>query len=79
MPLPSYKAYQEKLQAMRDPAAEVLILPGGQKLVELLEARFVRGDIVGDTVEETYFNLGAREVALFLRSVLTNRQEKPNV
>lgn len=41
--------------------------PGGKALMQHLEAEFYDGKLVGDSVEETYFNLGARELVKELR------------
>ena len=43
-----------------------LATPAGSALRQRLEALFVRGELMGDSIEETYFNLGAREVVLYL-------------
>ena len=52
--------------------------PEGQKLLEDLEVRFDGDDLLGDTPEETAFNLGARAVVRRLRLVrdlVTKRRE----
>ncbi len=53
----------------RDQAAlgAVLASQAGAKLLETLEADFIDGDLFGETPEETAFNLGAREVVLYMR------------
>lgn len=41
----------------------------GQSLLKLLEEMFYKGPLVGKTPEETYFNLGRREVVEFLHGL----------
>ncbi len=48
-------------------AAAFLATPPGGALLSALENLFILGDLAGETVEMTYFNLGAREVVLYLR------------
>lgn len=38
----------------------------GRLLLDLLEEMYYKGDLVGETPEKTYFNLGKREVVNFL-------------
>jgi hypothetical protein len=47
----------------------LLASPDGGELVSYLEARFFNGDLMGDTPEETAFNLGAREVVRVMRDI----------
>lgn len=49
----------------------------GQEFLSHLEAEFLFGDLAGDTPEQTAFNLGAREVVLYLRRlrILKERTE----
>jgi hypothetical protein len=56
-----------KYQAARAVAAT----PAGQQLLGWLEAEFDQDDLVGDSVEETHFNLGARWVFRELRRIAT--------
>lgn len=54
--------------------------PIGLELLEALEREFVDGDLVGPTVEETYFCLGGREVALYLRRLSkVSRRATPSI
>ena len=45
----------------------VLLSSPGAKLLAVLEAEYVDGDLFGKTPEETAYHLGAREVVLTLR------------
>ena len=45
----------------------------GKQLMSLLEMRFSPGDLVGSSVEGTYFNLGSREVIEYLKQYMTIR------
>jgi hypothetical protein len=56
------EAFDAKMQRLGNAITAVLASPAGRQLMEDLEACFVRGDLRGRTVEETYYNLGARGV-----------------
>ena len=56
-----------KLEVQQATLGSVLASAPGLKLLETLEADFVEGDLFGESPEETAFNLGAREVVLYLR------------
>ena len=44
--------------------------PVGQELVNILEEEFYeRDDLRGETVEDTYYNLGARDIVVYLRTL----------
>jgi hypothetical protein len=60
---------REKIEQMKLDAGEIhgmLCTPAGQKLMRELERTFIVGDLMGDSIEATMFNLGARELALKL-------------
>lgn len=57
----------EALEQQHAALGSVLVSSPGRKLLEALEAQFVDGDLLGETNEETAYNLGAREVVLTLR------------
>lgn len=63
------KARMEELARRPESVAvrAVLVTPAGEALLKHLEESFVFGDLLGDTPEETDFNLGAREVVMELR------------
>lgn len=46
----------------------------GKELLEVLEAHFIFGRLQGATTEETAFNLGQREVVLYLRRLAHLRE-----
>lgn len=46
----------------------------GRLVLEVLEREYLYGQLVGDTPEQTFFNLGCREVVLRLRTL---RDHKP--
>jgi hypothetical protein len=56
-----------KYQAARALAAS----PAGRQLLAWMEAEFDGDDLAGDSVEETYFNLGARWLFRELRFLAT--------
>ena len=56
-----------KLEQQQAALGTVLVSSPGRKLLEALEADFIEGDLFGTTPEETAFNLGCREVVLYLR------------
>jgi hypothetical protein len=72
---------QKQLDELRTEVAQkhvtVLATPGGKQLLAMLETRFFNGELLGDTPEETAFNLGAREVVRVLRNLgaLITKQE----
>ena len=47
-----------------------LSTPDGKFLLQVLEKAFVEGELLGETDRETFFNLGAREVVVYLRSLV---------
>lgn len=68
---------QQLAQAPHAQAAGAFFATSGQELLSHLEGMFVFGDLAGETPEETAFNLGAREVVLYLRRlrILKERTE----
>lgn len=48
---------------------EFMSNPVGRKLVQILNEEFDREDLRGATVEETYYNLGARDVVKYLETL----------
>jgi hypothetical protein len=68
----------EGLQAeMAQKYARLFAMPEGKELLTYLTAKFFDGDLLGDTPEETAFNLGAREVVRRMRNLaaLITKQE----
>lgn len=49
--------------------------PSGARVLEALSERFVNGDLLGATPEETAFNLGCREVVMWMQR-MTKLAEK---
>ena len=47
---------------------------GGRELLEILEKTFIYGDLQGPSELHTAFNLGAREVVLYLRRLAHLRE-----
>lgn len=47
-----------------------LSTPAGARVLEALDERYVQGDLMGATPEETAFNLGAREVVVWLKRMV---------
>lgn len=57
---------------LREKAAqfnELLNNPVGKNLVKILTEEFDKEDLRGATVEETYYNLGARDVVVYLQQL----------
>ena len=66
------KIEEMKVRIRKKAAAfhELLNNPLGKELVAILEEEFYdKEDLRGDTVEETYYNLGARDVVAYLRTL----------
>jgi hypothetical protein len=60
----------EELQAkLLERFGPLLATPEGEQLVAFLSREFFDGELLGDTPEETAFNLGAREVVRRMRRV----------
>lgn len=60
---------RKKLETVAKAARHVFTTPEGETMLADLEAAFVYGDLLGDTPEKTAFNLGAREVVLYMRAL----------
>lgn len=60
---------RKKLETVAKAARTMFATPEGEAVLADLEAAFVYGDLLGDTPEKTAFNLGAREVVLYLRAL----------
>jgi hypothetical protein len=68
----------EALQAqLADRYGRILVTPDGKALLAFLEERFFNGELLGDTPEETAFNLGAREVVRRMRTAHDLLTTKP--
>ena len=63
------ESFDTKMTRLGNALTAVLATPAGRQLMEDLDACFCRGDLRGMSVEETYFNLGAREVAEKLKRI----------
>ena len=66
------KASKEKALA----AQRLFSTPDGKLVLEALERQFVLGSIRASSVEDTYFNLGARDVVIRLRRLATAAMEE---
>ena len=44
--------------------------PEGKKVLELLSEQFDQDDLRGDTVQDTYYNLGQRDVLIYIRQLI---------
>lgn len=60
---------QRELAPKAGAVARVLSSEDGKVLMEALEAEFFEGDLLGETSEETHYNLGARDVVCYLREL----------
>lgn len=72
------EALRKRLKQKAAAVARVLTSEDGKILMEALEAEF-DGALKGATVEETMFNVGAREVVVYLRSLIKYDQRGDNV
>lgn len=70
------EALMEKLRNKRHAMMQLLKSENGKDLLAELESTFYDGDIIAATVEQTYANLGAREVVRFLKSIRDSQEEK---
>ena len=66
---------RKKLDVVAKSARTIFATPEGEAVLADLEAAFVFGDLLGESPEKTAFNLGAREVVLYLRA-LNERGQK---
>ena len=66
--------YEELLLKNAAAIQRVLQTEPGQQMMEVLKGKFNRGDMVGDTANQTYYNLGARAVVLYIEQMATIRQ-----
>jgi hypothetical protein len=72
------KQLEELQEQLVQKYSGLLATPEGQKLLEDLEKRFDGDDLLGDTPEETAFNLGARAVVRrirLVRDLVTKRRD----
>lgn len=72
----TYEIVKKRLEAKRGALAEAIASPHGQTILKSLEGAFFEGAMLGKTSEETMFNIGAREVVVYLRSLRLNEGEK---
>ena len=71
--MPTLDEFKKQLEKKRGAAQRAFATEDGSAILAALEARFVLGDLAGPTPEQTYFNLGAREVVVYLRSLVTTK------
>jgi len=58
---------------------ELLNNPVGKDLIAILEEEFCGVDLRGSTVEDTYYNLGSRDLVEYLKQLQRiNEREKPD-
>ncbi len=70
--MPPKKTIAEIRERLKDAVAaakRVLATPDGRGLLEALEREYLYGTLMSDSVERTAFNLGSREVVLYLREL----------
>jgi hypothetical protein len=65
----------EERKLQRKGLSQLLATPAGTQLLTELENEFDPDDITGKTVEETYFNLGARHLLRTLKALRKEAQE----
>ena len=63
------ESFDAKMERLGNALTAVLASPAGKQLMADLEASFCNVDLRGRSVEETYFNLGAREVVEKLKRI----------
>ena len=59
----------ENLRRKAELVRSALEGPGGKELVKILHDEFDMPDLRGDTVEETYYNLGRRDSIIYLEQL----------
>ena len=66
---PAIEAMKQRIREKAAQFHELLNNPVGKQLIEILEQEFDRDDLRGTTVEQTYYNLGARDVVKYLQTL----------
>ena len=69
------KALAKKIVTVK----HVLDSPDGAELLAILKADLVTDDLRGETVYETYYNLGRRDVVKFLINMRDAKLEDPEM
>lgn len=60
----------KKLKKKAGAAARILNSPDGRVLMDALRTEFVHLDLRGKTTEDTYYNLGSRDVVKYLEQLV---------
>lgn len=68
-----------RLARKRAQVVAVLETPGGKEMLEALEEMFYHADLFGQTPEETAYNLGRRDVVVYLRQLRNLGKKKEPV
>ena len=59
----------EGLKRKADAVRHVLTTHAGKELLQIMHDEFDMADLRGDTVEETYYNLGRRDAVVYLEQL----------
>jgi hypothetical protein len=59
----------DNLKQKADAVRHVLTTPSGKELLQIMHDEFDMADLRGDTVEETYYNLGRRDAVIYLEQL----------
>lgn len=70
-----HEALRQKLNRKAAAVHQVLTTPAGQILMEALEEQFYHGAIFADDPLKTAFNLGARDVVMYLRELCAFKEK----
>ena len=60
---------QQRIRGKAAKYVELLNNPVGKDLIEILEEEFCGMDLRGSTVEDTYYNLGSRDLVEYLKQL----------
>ena len=59
----------DRLRQKADAVRHVLTTPSGKELLQIMHDEFDMADLRGDSVEETYYNLGRRDAVIYLEQL----------
>jgi len=68
----------EKLRKKSQHFVTVFNTPDGKQVLEALEAEFDGTDIMAETSEKTAYNLGRRDVVVYIRQMLDYAKRNPD-
>ncbi len=76
---PNIVAMKKRIREKAAQFQELLNNPVGKNLMTILEEEFCKQDLRGATVEDTYYNLGGRDVVEYLKTLQRIHEREQNV